>query len=273
MNPRKIDRYWRSIGWNKLKSSLIGGEICMNNEREQFQSKRQKNYVIIGGSSGIGFALAERLSLRGDKVIIGGRSQEKLDRAISRLNANASARRVDINDRESLRQFFAQCPEIDGLFTPAASYRTGSFAEGLLETSEYIFQAKFWGQYWAVHTALKQLSKEASIVLMSGAASVRPIGAPAYAACNAALEGLARGLAIELNPIRVNCLSPGTTDSELWRLRPSDQREAAYAAWESLCLAKRPATVNEQADAALFLLDNKNMNGSTIYCDGGYSLR
>ena len=108
---------------------------------------------------------------------------------------------------------------------------------------------------------------------MSGAASARPIGAPAYAACNAALEGLARGLAVELRPIRVNCLSPGTTDSELWRNREAEQREAAYDYWNSVTLVQRPGTVEEQADAALFLLENKNMTGSTLYCDGGYTLK
>jgi len=108
---------------------------------------------------------------------------------------------------------------------------------------------------------------------MSGAASVRPIGAPAYAACNSALEGLARGLALELAPIRVNCLSPGTTDSDLWRNRPDDIRNSAYDHWKTLCALKRPGTVEEQAQAALFLLDNGNMTGSTLYCDGGYTLR
>jgi len=83
----------------------------------------------------------------------------------------------------------------------------------------------------------------------------------------------ARGLAVELAPVRVNCLSPGTTDSELWRNRPADMRNAVYEQWRSLCLVQRPATVEEQAQAALFLLDKTNMTGSTLYCDGGYVLR
>ncbi|MFD2427851.1 SDR family oxidoreductase [Sphingobium scionense] len=156
---------------------------------------------------------------------------------------------------------------------PGASYRTGAFRDGDVDTSEALFDAKFWGQYWTVHAALPVLKQSASIVLMSGAASVRPIGAPAYAACNAALEGLARGLAFELSPIRVNCLSPGTTDSDLWRGRPAPQREAAYAHWNGLCLTGRPAHVEEQAQAALLLLDNGNMTGATLFCDGGYSFR
>lgn len=232
-----------------------------------------RTYAIIGGTSGIGLSLARKLVERGDHVFLGGRSPERLADTLAALGDRATGRIVEITDRSSLAQFFTAAPALSGLFTPAASYKTGPFADGDPQTSEELFGSKFWGQYWAVHTALPHLMPDASVLLMSGAASVRPIGAPAYAACNSALEGLARGLAIELNPIRVNCLSPGTTDSDLWRKRPANVRETAYDQWNKLCILQRPATVEEQAHAALFLLDNTNMTGSTLFSDGGYSLR
>jgi NAD(P)-dependent dehydrogenase (short-subunit alcohol dehydrogenase family) len=248
--------------------------FCSSKMREYHACMSKiRTYGIIGGTSGIGLALARRLVERGDHVLIGARSPNKLTSTLAELGPNASGHPVEITDRSSLDEFFSHAPTLDGLFTPAASYRTGPFRDGDKETSEALFHAKFWGQYWAVHTALPHLAADASVVLMSGAASARPLGAPAYAACNAALEGLARGLAVELAPVRVNCLSPGTTDSELWRNRPADMRNAAYEQWRSLCLVQRPATVEEQAQAALFLLDNTNMTGSTLYCDGGYVLR
>ncbi|MBU4682641.1 SDR family oxidoreductase [Cedecea davisae] len=230
-------------------------------------------YAIVGGSSGIGLALAHKLTARGNKVLLGGRSEGKLNAAVEQLGPLAEGKTVDITDRDSLKAFFSGSATLTGLFTPAASYSTGNFRDGDIATSEGLFQAKFWAQYWAVYEALPYLQESAAVVLMSGAASARPIGAPAYAACNAALEGLARGLAVELNPIRVNCLSPGTTDSELWRNRDAAQRESAYQYWNSLALVGRPASVQEQAASALFLLDNGNMTGSTLYCDGGYTLR
>jgi NAD(P)-dependent dehydrogenase (short-subunit alcohol dehydrogenase family) len=230
-----------------------------------------RTYAIIGGSSGIGLALATTLVERGDRVVIGGRSAERLDGAVRQLGDGATGRPVDTTDRGSAADFFAGAEGLSGLFISAASYRTGAFRDGDPETSEALFAAKFWSQYWTVFAALPHLREDAGIVLMSGAASARPIGAPAYAACNAAVEGLARGLAIELAPIRVNCLSPGTTDSELWRGRPSEQRETAYDHWRRLCVVQRPAHVEEQAHAALFLLDNGNMTGSTLFCDGGYT--
>lgn len=239
----------------------------------QNEQQLPKTYAVLGGTSGMGLALAERLTQRGDQVVIGGRDPARLSTALAQLGPRARGIRVDVTQKADLIAFFEQTGPIDGLFTPAADYQVGSFQAGDLAQSEGVFAGKFWPQYWAVHAALPVLRPDAAVVLMSGAASVRPIGAAAYAACNAALEGLARGLAIELSPIRVNCLSPGTTDSALWRNRPVDQRAAAYGLWQNLCLVKRPGTVEEQAHAALFLLDNTNMTGSTLYCDGGYSLR
>jgi len=233
----------------------------------------QKTYAIIGGASGMGFALAQTLVARGDRVLIGGRTLSSLEQAQHRLGELASIQPVDISDRAALKTFFDKAPSLSGLFTPGAAYVTDAFAEATPEVAESAFRSKFWGQYWAIHAALPRLTSDAGVVLMSGAASVRPMGHPAYAACNAAIEGLTRALAQELAPIRVNCLSPGTVDSELWRRRPAEVREPAYEAFSRLSLVGRPAAVDDMAHAALFLLDNRNMTGATLFADGGYSLR
>ncbi|MDM0006634.1 SDR family oxidoreductase [Variovorax sp. J22G73] len=247
-------------------------------------ARNSKTYAIVGGTSGMGFALAEQLVARGDRVLLGGRSRDKADAAVRKLGALATARTVDARDRASIAAFFQGFFQgsshgqegggtLAGLFTPGSVNHSVSFREDTQEQAEAVFQAKFWGQYWTVHAALPYLAADASVVLMSGAASVRPIGAPAYAACNAAVEGLARALALELAPIRVNCVSPGTIDSELWRNKPPEVYHAVGQAWQKLTLNRRLGTVQEAAGAALFLLDNGNMNGASIYVDGGYALR
>ncbi|WP_438850987.1 SDR family oxidoreductase [Brevundimonas nasdae] len=232
-----------------------------------------RTYAIIGGGSGMGLGVARALVRRGDHVLIGGRTQARLDAAQAELGQAARTRTVDTTDRDSLAAFFADAPALSGLFTPGADYQTGGFRESSPETAESPFRNKFWGQYWAVHAALPVLAPNAGVVLMSGAASVRPLGNPAYAACNAAIEGLTRALAQELAPIRVNCLSPGTVDSDLWRRRPDEVRGPAFDAYGRLSVVGRPGHVDELVEAALFLLDNGNMTGATLYSDGGYSLR
>lgn len=109
---------------------------------------------------------------------------------------------------------------------------------------------------------------------MSGAASVRPpAAAPAYVACNAAVEGLGRGLAVELAPVRVNVVSPGTIDGSLWAQRPAEAREESFAQYGRDALLHRPGSEREIADTVLFPFTNTFMTGSTLYPDGGYTLR
>jgi NAD(P)-dependent dehydrogenase (short-subunit alcohol dehydrogenase family) len=125
-----------------------------------------------------------------------------------------------------------------------------------------------------VKTALPRLSSDASVVLMSGAASVRPAGsAPAYVAANAAIEGLARGLAVELAPVRVNAIAPGTVDGNLWDQRDPDVRRAAFEFFGTQSVVGRPVTEHEVAQSAAYLLLNSGTTGSTLFPDGGYSFR
>ena len=221
----------------------------------------------------MGLGLAQRLISRGDRVLIGSRSAANIERAVAELGPLANGVIVDTADPASLPAFF-DCGEVlDGLFLPGASYEPTSFRAGDRPSAERLFQAKFWGQYWAIHAALPHLATAASIVLVSGTASVRPMGSPVYAACNAAIEGLARALARELAPVRVNCLSPGMIDTELWRRRSDEARRPMLDRWAEASLVKRPGTTEEAVNAACFLLDNGNMTAATIYCDGGYTMR
>jgi Dehydrogenases with different specificities (related to short-chain alcohol dehydrogenases) len=242
---------------------------------------RDKKAVILGGSSGIGFRVAEKILSDGGHVILGGRSLDKLQMAVEKLknqlgvpHHRISIATVDTQDKDSILKFFAPLSNIDHLFTPGASYSLGPLLEISDEEAESPFRSKFWGQYYAVKAAALKFSPQASVVLMSGAASVRPLkGSSAYAACNAAIEGLGRAFALELHPVRVNVISPGTVDSDLWRNRPAELRQQAFSYFEKSNITGKVATVSEVAEAVCFLLLNGSMTGSTVYTDGGYSLR
>ncbi|MER0242905.1 SDR family oxidoreductase [Streptomyces sp. HSW2009] len=233
-----------------------------------------RTVVILGGGSGFGRAVARRSVAAGAHVVLGGRTAERLAAVAEELGERVSWRTVDTTDQASLADFFAPLERIDHLFTPAASYQTGPMLELDDEAAESPFTSKFWGQYYAVKHAAPRLSADGSVVLVSGAASVRPFGAaPAYVACNAAIEGLGRGLAAELAPVRVNVVSPGAIDGDLWGRRPAEVREDGFARYSEATVLRRIGTEDEVADAVLFLFGNGNMTGSTLYPDGGYALR
>ncbi|MEV8633976.1 SDR family oxidoreductase [Streptosporangium sp. NPDC051023] len=231
-----------------------------------------RTVVIVGGGSGTGLQVARRVLAQGARVVLGGRTERKLAAAASELGAAATWRVVDNTDRGSLAAFFHDLDRIDHLFTPAASYQVGPMLKLTDEEAESPFTSKFWGQYHAVKYAAPKLAADGSVVLMSGAASVRPpVAAPAYVACNAAIEGLGRGLAVELAPVRVNVVSPGTIDGNLWSQRPEEMREAAFAQYRRDTLLHRLGTEEEVADTVVFLFTNGYMTGSTLFPDGGYA--
>lgn len=230
--------------------------------------------VVIGGGSGIGLAVAQMTRDEGATLVLGGRDAGKLDRAVADLGTGARAIPVDTGDRGSIESFFAEVGRFDHLLVTAATYTVVPIDDPEDEAAESPFRSKFWGQYRAVRAALPHLSPKGSITLMAGAAGARPLkGGSAYAACNSAIEGLGRALAIELAPVRVNTVSPGTIDGSLWRGRPDAVREPVFAGWREMALLGRPGTEEEVAQVILLLMTNRFMTGSTLYPDGGYAMR
>lgn len=233
-----------------------------------------RTVVVVGGGTGIGFAVAQLVVAAGGRVVIGGRTAATLDAAVERLGDRASSRVVDTADAVGITRFFEGIERVDGLLTTAATYVTGPMSELTVEQAASAMESKFWGQYRVVRAALPVLAPDAAIVLVSGAASVRPPGpAPAYVAANAAVEGLARGLAVELAPIRVNAVAPGTVDGALWARRDPEVRAAAFAKYTADATAHRLSTETEIAQTVVYLMLNRATTGSTLYPDGGYSFR
>ena len=110
---------------------------------------------------------------------------------------------------------------------------------------------------------------------MSGAFSQRPpAGASTLAAIQAGIEGLSRALAVELGPVRFNTVSPGLTDTPLIRgLFGDEAAEGLYGQTASDLPAGRVATPDDIAEVYLMLMRNRSMTGTTVYPDGGLTLR
>nr|EJQ78552.1 hypothetical protein IGC_02936 [Bacillus cereus HuA4-10] len=175
---------------------------------------------------------------------------------------------MDNQNKKQLQNFFKKVGNFDHLFTPGASYTLGPITatDNIAESS---FIGKFWPQYYAVKYAIPFLSNFGSVVLMSGAFSQRPLkGAPAYGACNGAIESLGKALAVELAPIRVNVVSPGTIQREN---EQNEKRLAAYEDYKSLSLVQRPGHNDEIAHTVLYLMQNSFTTGNVLFPDGGYT--
>ena len=234
-----------------------------------------KRVLIIGGSSGIGLAAAKLALAAGAAVAIAARSPDRLAAANSALGGAAQAHVTDVSDTQSVQDLMAAVGSLDHLVVTGPTPGFGHFLEVDLDAARTAFEAKFWGQYLAARFAAPNLAKDGSITFTTGCYSQRPIvGVSTPAAAQAALEGLARALALDLSPIRVNAVSPGVTDTPLIRgLIPDDQRASFYRTTAASLPVKRIATAEDIAEAILFVMTNRYTSGSTLFVDGGFTLR
>jgi NAD(P)-dependent dehydrogenase (short-subunit alcohol dehydrogenase family) len=227
--------------------------------------------VIIGGSSGIGLAIAKGAVDAGADVTIAGRSQSKLEQARLAISGDVTTRSLDISDEQSLQGFFSQTGPIDHLVITGGSVKTGSFHAYSLAEARACMDCKFWGQYMAAHYA--RIRPKGSLTLLSGILSRRPsAGVAALAAINAAVEALGRALAIELAPIRVNVISPGLTNTPAYAAMPDDARRGMFAVAAKRSLVGRVGRPEDIASLALELMCNSFVTGVVVDVDGGAML-
>ena len=230
--------------------------------------------VIIGGSSGMGFATAKMAAAEGAAVVIASRSEERLQKAKSRIEGDVEILTVDVVDEGSVKVFFDKVGEFDHLTTPGNEAAMGRFLEMDTKTARAAFDSKFWGQYYAAKYGAPRLRSGGSITLFAGIWSQRPVpGGTVITAINSAIEGLGRALAMELAPIRVNTVSPGIVDTPIYSMMTPDAKESMFKEAAASMPVKRIGKPEEIAKTVLYLMSNGYATGSTLYVDGGATLR
>ena len=227
-----------------------------------------KNYVVIGGSHGIGLGIVERLASGGDNVAVVSRTAGGLSELPNVVHLQADVTRDEINAN--------RLPDsIDGLAYCPGSINLGPVRGLKPEAMVEDYELNVVGAVKCLQAALPAMKAagSSSVVMFSTVAVSQ--GLPMHAsvaAAKGAVEGLTRSLAAELAPkIRVNCIAPSLTDTPLAeRLLASDQKRAAMAERHPL---KRVGTVDDIASLAEFLLTDcaSWITGQVIGVDGGMS--
>jgi len=224
--------------------------------------------LVVGGSSGIGLATAAAASEAGAAVTIVSRSQTKLESAVNALGKAARAVALDTGDVAAVERFFADEAPWDHIVVSAAQTPSGPVRSLGLADAKIAMESKFWGAYHVARAA--KIREGGSLTFISGFLSVRPsANSVLQGAINAALEALARGLALELAPVRVNAVSPGLIATPLWSGMPNDKREAMFASVAQRLPARRVGQPEDIANAVMFLVTTPFATGSTVRVDGG----
>ena len=140
------------------------------------------------------------------------------------------------------------------------------------EDARAVFERRFWGAFLSAKYAAPYLREGGSITFSSGAVATRPLpGAAVTSAVTGGVESLARALAVELAPLRVNVIRPGVIRTELWDGSVPDADAFLREAGSGL-LVGRVGSAEEAAGAYLFALSNPYVTGSTLTIDGGGAL-
>ena len=229
-----------------------------------------KNVVIIGGTAGIGLAAAQAAAAAGAKVWAAGRSEGHIETAKQISNGGFEVRQADTHDAASLEAIFKEVGTIDHLVSAAVGgERT---LKPFLEQTEDQFKAaydKLWGYAKVVRTGAPYLAEDGAITLVSGspARKIKPAQSP-LSCVGASVENLVRCLAVEMAPVRVNVVSPGTVDTAMFDFM-GDEKQEKLQAMTSTHLIKRAGTSEEVAQGILFVMQNGFVTGTTIDVDGG----
>ena len=236
-----------------------------------------KTVVVLGGNSGIGLAAARAFQAEGARVAITGRNKQTLAQLAAA--SGMLAVRSDISSVADTRAAMARIAEqlhgIDVLFVNAG---VGGFATVPEVTEEFwdsVHGVNLRGAFFAVQAALPHLRDDGSIVITGSIGALLALpGNAVYAAAKAGLRAVARILAAELLPrrIRVNVVSPGPTETEIFKRGASPaQIEAVRSSLGGAVPMKRMGEPEEVARAVLFLASSEAsfINGVDLNVDGG----
>ncbi|MBB5608887.1 MULTISPECIES: SDR family NAD(P)-dependent oxidoreductase [unclassified Janthinobacterium] len=238
--------------------------------------------LITGGSSGIGLAAAKRFAAEGAEVVIVGRRQEELDKALTAIGHGAIAIQGDVAQIAELDRVYATVNSIKGridiLFANAGLGDVQALGAISEASFDHIFSVNVKGTLFTVQKALPLMTAGGAIILTGS--TTGSMGSPAfsvYSASKAAVRNLARSWALDLKGtgIRVNVLSPGPTATPglLNGLARSGQQDALIAGLVAGVPLGRMGGADEIAAAALFLAsdDSSFMTGGEVFADGGYA--
>ena len=228
-----------------------------------------KNVVVIGGTSGIGLAVAAAAKDAGANVWGASRTQEKIDAAAAR-HPDIRFRPLDTHDVAALDALFSEVGTVDHIVAAAtgANRTTRPFME---QTEEQFSEAfnKFWGYTRVVRTGVPHLAADGSVTLVSGIPARKCNPNMSSISCvGNAVEGLTRALAIELAPQRVNVVAPGIIDTGMFAAL-GDNKQATFDQMSKSIPIGRVGQAGEVAAAIMLCITNGFMTGATIDVDGG----
>ncbi len=239
-------------------------------------SLNDKRVLVIGGGSGIGFAVAEAAAVAGAQVTIASSKQDRVEAAAARIGNRTRGVKLDVTREDEVAAFFAGIEPFDHIAFTAGDWagpRRGPLVDLDLEQATALFNVRFWGAVKVAKHAAKSMRPGASLTLTDGMIAQRPQkGSAISTAMTGAVEHLTRALAVEFAPVRVNCVCPGLIRTGIWDRIPEERRAKELSDMTSRQLIARVGEPDEVAEAYLYLMRGGYTTGQVLYVEGGRAL-
>ncbi len=269
MKIKNILRNWVIAAIAQPKSKVNIGRAQINYNR----ILTGQHIVITGGSKGIGFEMAKKMVSEGATVIITGRNEDALKKAVSQLGSNAQYIQYDSSNVDGIDSFLNQCGHIDSLILNAGvSLHEGSFLNVTVDGFDQQYNINLKANYFLAQAFLKRkLESEETGNLLFISSETAGNDIP-YGLTKASINSLVGGLArrVYQKGIRVNAIAPGVTYTDMTK---GDHEIADDFANNSA--AGRYLLPEEIAEVACFMLSDasKCISGEILYCDAGSHLK
>ncbi|KAK1659901.1 putative short-chain dehydrogenase [Colletotrichum godetiae] len=248
----------------------------MTTQPNKYTSKlASKRILIIGGSSGLGYAAAEASLEHAATVILASSNPSKLAAAEARLRTTYPSTRAN-----QLKTHTINLADLENLHMNLTALLDEATSDGTLKINHILYTADAASPLpslsdtkpshitasLSMRAYAPTILADTSLTLTNGSSSHRPMPGWAVADCAAgAMEGLVRGLSFNLAPVRVNLVSSGPVTTELFMTLP----EAAIEGFRSKTLTGRLGRPEDVAEAYLYLMKDGNITGATIFTEGG----
>lgn len=239
-----------------------------------------KTILVTGASSGIGKAIAIACSKMGATLVINGRNAQRLQATFLALEGGNHKQFIgDVTQTETIHAMFEEMPVLQGVVHCAGISKSLPFAFADSDKMEEVMAVNFFAPAELTRMLLKtkKIEKGSSIVFISSVSGVwcAAPGGAMYSASKGAINGLVKGLALDVAPknIRVNCVNPGVIETHIFDegVISAEQLEENKKQYP----LKRFGTPEEVAYAVIYLLSDASawVTGSNLLIDGGLTLQ
>jgi len=230
----------------------------------------QGSVVVVGATSEIGKRIARRYANEGRSVVVTSRDADRAAAVAGEIGGESTGVAVDLAKPKQIAAALAGIGPVDRLVIVAVERDENSVRDYNIDGATNLVTMKMIGYLEVVHALVDRMGGDASVVLCGGLAKDRPYpGSTTITSVNGGVTAMVRTLAVEIAPIRVNAVHPAVVgDSPYWADKPPGVLDALVARTP----LGRLVTMDEIADAVVFLLENAAVNGINLRVDGGWML-